>query len=71
MDRYIIFDDSMVGTWEFGCSVLDTTNPTVYNGEHYKDSLGRYHYESICECHSEDEAKLICDALNFYNKNKE
>lgn len=59
--RYAIVDGSQSVHCCFDYTVVDTTKPCIVGGEHYK---GRF--ESICECFDEEQAQLVCDALNAH-----
>lgn len=59
--RYAIVEDSQSGHCCFGYTVVDTAKPFLIHGEHYK---GRF--IAVCECFDEQDAKLICDALNAH-----
>lgn len=61
--RYIIMNDSISAHCCFGYSILDTTRPYMIGGEHYEDENGK-HYYCVCECMEEEDAELICNALN-------
>lgn len=43
----------------FSYTVVDTRKPVMIGGEHYENE-----YEAVCETFEEDDAKLICNALN-------
>jgi hypothetical protein len=45
----------------FSHTVVDTTKPVMINGEHFNGQ-----YESVCECFKEEDAILVCAALNAY-----
>lgn len=62
--RYQIFNGSKSAHCCFDATVIDTTKPEIIGGQHYRDSDGRLHYETVCECFSMKDAQLICDALN-------
>jgi len=44
--------------------VADTSKPEMMGNKHYQDSSGRYHYEEVCECMEEEDAVVVCYALN-------
>lgn len=62
--RYKIFNGSRSAHCCFNATVMDTTKPIIIGGEHYAESDGQLHYETVCECFNLKDAKLICDALN-------
>ena len=64
MARYAIFRGSQSASGFFTDTVIDTTKPDMVDGTHYKDSEGRLYYEAVCECYSEEDAELVCRALN-------
>ena len=64
MARYAIFRGSQSASGFFTDTVIDTTKPEMVGGEHYKDKQGRLYYEAVCECYSEEDAELVCRALN-------
>jgi hypothetical protein len=43
----------------FKYTVVDSTKPDMIGDEQYKD-----HFESVCECFEEADARKVCDALN-------
>lgn len=59
--RYKVIEGSQSGHCCFQFTVVDTQNPTLIHGEHYKGQ-----YEAICECFDEDDAKIIVGALNKF-----
>ena len=63
-NRYIIYIGSKSAHCCFEATVMDTTKPEIIGGEHYKDRSGQFHYETICECFSLEDAELVCSALN-------
>lgn len=64
-ERYKIIEFSQSAHCCFGYTVVDTSLPVIYGKEPFIDTrTGEVRYESICECFSEEDAKLICDALN-------
>ncbi len=65
--RYAIYTGSQSAHCCFDATVVDTTKPDMIGGKHYKDSSGQLHYESVCECFSEEDAQLVRDALNALN----
>ena len=65
MARYAIYRGSQSAHCCFDATVVDTTKPDIIGGKHYQDSdTGQFHYESVCECFSEEDAELVCKALN-------
>lgn len=63
-NRYIIYIGSKSAHCCFEATVMDATKPEIIGGEHYKDSSGQFHYETICECFSLEYAELVRSALN-------
>lgn len=63
-NRYIIYIGSKSAHCCFEATVMDATKPEMICWEHYKDSSGQFHYETICECFSLEDAELVCRALN-------
>jgi len=63
MNRYKIVEDSQSAHCCFTATVVDTTKPIMYGGEHYNNQ-----YESVCECFDIKDAEMICEALNKLNK---
>lgn len=59
MSRYAVVPESQSCHCCFDFTVVDTSEPL----EKHQDE--EQEYEPVCECFSEDEAKLIADALNF------
>jgi hypothetical protein len=59
MSRFKVVPGSQSAHCCFDCTVVDTTKPVVYGGEHYNNE-----YETICECFDKADADTICDALN-------
>ena len=49
----------------FDFTVVDTSRPVMIRGEQYNGQ-----FEPVCECFGEEDAKLICDALNASVANK-
>lgn len=68
--RYQIFNGSQSAHCCFVATVVDTTEPEIIGGQHYKGSDGQLHYETVCECFSMEDAQLICDALNAADASK-
>jgi hypothetical protein len=49
----------------FDFTVVDTEEPVVIHGEHYRDPrTGDLQYEAVCECFTQENAKRVADALN-------
>lgn len=63
MGRYIIYEGSKSARCCFEATVMDSTKPEIIGGKHYEDYGGK-HYETVCECFSIEDAKLVCNALN-------
>lgn len=51
-------DKSMSAHCCFEYTIMDTTKP-----QDYSDECGQ-HFDSVCECFTEEDAKLICTRLN-------
>ena len=64
MARYAIYRGSQSAHCCFEATVVDTTKPDMIGGEHYQGSDGQFHHEAVCECFSEEDAELVCRALN-------
>lgn len=62
--RYIYIPASTSAHCCFECTVVDTTIPVVFSDGHYLRRDGYYDFEPVCECFDEENAILICDALN-------
>lgn len=62
--RYIIKEKSQSGHCCFEFSVVDTFNPVIIHKKQYIGSDGNPEFELVCECFFEEDATLICDALN-------
>lgn len=63
--RYAVYAGSKSSHCCFDATVVDTTKPEFIGGEHYKDIItGQFHYETVCECFTEEDAKLVCNAMN-------
>lgn len=58
--RYKIVEDSQSWHCCFSYTVVDTTKPVMIGGKHFRDQ-----FEEVCECFEEDDARMICDALNM------
>jgi hypothetical protein len=59
--RFFIVDESITNHCCFGYTVCDRTKPTMIHGVHYKQK-----YDAVCECIEEQDAILVCLALNNY-----
>lgn len=62
-DRYKILPGSISGHCCFTATVVDTTRPVMIGDKHYERD-GVKHYEAVCECFEEEDAKLIATSLN-------
>lgn len=62
--RYALYKGSQSAHCCFEYTVVDTTKPYLIGEEHYKDSSGQYHYETVCECFSQKDAEMVMNALN-------
>jgi hypothetical protein len=64
MARYAIYKGSQSANG-FSATVVDTTKPDIIGGKHYQDKrTGQFHYDAVCECFSDEDAALVCKALN-------
>jgi len=61
MKRYKVICPDTYGYASFSFSVVDTNNPISGCDERI--------YELVAITRNEKNAKLLCDALNFYNEN--
>lgn len=59
-DRYLVVEGSQSGHCCFDFTVVDSSEPLMLNGEHYKNR-----FKQVCECFYEEDARMIADALNF------
>lgn len=59
MARYAVVKGSQSSHCCFDCTVVDTTRPYLIRGQQYKGQ-----FEAVCETFSEEDAELICLALN-------
>lgn len=59
--RFFIVKESISAHCCFGYTVCDRTKPVLIHGKHYKERC-----ETVCECFEEEEAILVCVALNAY-----
>lgn len=57
--RYKIVEGSQSAHCCFEYTIVDTTRPFMVADKQYKGQ-----FEPVCECLWEDDAKLICNALN-------
>jgi len=64
MTRYAIYKGSQSAHCCFDATVVDTTKPTMIGDKHYQGMDGQFYYETVCECFSEEDAELVCKALN-------
>lgn len=69
MERYAIYKGSQSAHCCFKATVVDTTKPDMIGGEHYSDDEEnehgkQFHYDAVCECFTEEDAELVCMALN-------
>jgi hypothetical protein len=65
--RFFVVDDSLSCHCCFTHTVCDRTVPKMIGDTHYKDSHG-LRYETVCECFYEEDAILVCLALNAYDR---
>lgn len=63
-ERYQIRDGSQSAHCCFEATIVDTNQPVMIGGVHYRDHDGKLQYESVCECFSFADANKICNALN-------
>jgi hypothetical protein len=71
--RYQIYNGSQSRHCCFEYTVVDTTKPDMIGGKQYKDPScagGQYHYETICECFSHEDAVIVCKALNSVDQKR-
>ncbi len=59
-DRFIVVNESLSAHCCFGYTIVDTS--------HGKESFGDYWKKTMCETFEEEEAIIICAALNEYQK---
>lgn len=59
--RYQIMNKSITAHCCFSHTIMDTTKP-----QDYSDEFGE-HFDPVCECFSEEDAQLVCQALNQFN----
>lgn len=59
--RFFVVNTSLSASSFFGYTVCDRTKPTMIHGVHYKQR-----YDAVCECIDEEDAILVCLALNGY-----
>ena len=62
--RYAIREGSQSCHCCFEYTVVDTNKPLILGDEQYIGEDGHPEFESVCEYFDEQDAKLICDALN-------
>lgn len=65
MSRYLVVEGSQSWHCCFDWTVVDTTQPVIIAGDHYKGQ-----FEAVCECFEQWQASEICEALNEMEKNK-
>jgi hypothetical protein len=66
MMRFQVVPGSRSGHCCFDFSVVDTTHPTMFGPDYYRDrETGEVQYDAMCECFQEAHAKMIADALNL------
>jgi hypothetical protein len=61
MARYKVVEESQSSHCCFSHTVVDTTRPDMVADKHYNNQ-----YEAVCECFAEEDAILVCSALNAY-----
>lgn len=64
-ERYRVLPKSRSGHCCFEATVIDTEQPTIVHGEHCRHD-GELQYETICECFTQEDAELVCEALNAF-----
>ncbi len=63
--RYAIYRGSQSRHCCFEATVVDTSRPQIIGGKHYRDEPdGQFHYEAVCEGFDEEQAEMVCRALN-------
>ena len=60
-NRYKVVKGSQSYHYYFEYTVLDTEQPQIIGGEHYRNQ-----YEAVCECFDQVDADKICAALNAW-----
>lgn len=60
MVRFKVVTKSQSGHCCFEYTIVDTSKPYTIGGEQYSGM-----FEEVCECLEEDDARMICDALNM------
>lgn len=69
MARYEIRKGSQTGHCCFEWTVVDTTKPEMRGPKENREPLvidGVQHYEPVCECYAEEDARAITAALNEF-----
>jgi len=61
--RYVIYKGSSTGHCCFEATVMDSTKPTIIDGERREDSGGK-RYWPVCECLDMEDALRVAEALN-------
>lgn len=59
MERFKVVDGSQSCHCCFVCTVVDTTKPVMIGDHQYRNQ-----FDPVCECFSDEEAAMICNALN-------
>ena len=57
--RYVVIPESQSGHCCFDYTIVDTERPQLINGMRYNKQCA-----PVCECFEEEDALLICAALN-------
>lgn len=69
--RYSVREGSQSVHCCFAATVVDTERPDLLgDGTQYRNAAGELQYESICECFTIADARLICAALNAFTPAK-
>lgn len=69
-ERYVVIEGSQSAHCCFEATVVDTSNPTVFNGVPYAPN-GKQRYEAVCECFYQEDAERIAAALNAHEARAE
>lgn len=77
--RYQVVNGSQISSCHFLYTVVDTEWPqiSVKEGQYITDEdyivdeNGNQVYEEVCECQEEDDARMVCNALNIMNMYQE
>jgi hypothetical protein len=64
-ERYAVVHGSQSSHCCFSWTIVDMTQPVMIHGKHWQDQ-----YEPLCECFNEQDADLICVALNMFAESK-